>query len=95
MHVMPPTKRKKIANKRGRPKLPLSRRRLGCSCGGKVVKDCVRWQFTATFATRVRLHVCQMKNVLELTPRYLFPKKTRLATGCVIDNPGSFADISP
>ena len=32
---MPPTKRKKIANKRGRPKLSLSRRRLVCSCGEK------------------------------------------------------------
>ena len=32
---MPPTKRKKIANKRGRPKLPLSHRRLVCSCGGE------------------------------------------------------------
>ena len=42
----------------------------------------------------IRLHVCQLQNVVELKSRTLFPKKT-LATGCTIDNPESLADVSP
>ena len=94
-HVMPPTKRKKIANERRRPKFPLSCRRLGCSRGGKIVKDCARWQFAARRTVRARLRVCQMQSVLELTPLHLFPKKARLATVRAIENPGSLASVSP
>ena len=35
---MTQTKKKMIANTRGRPKLSLSRRKLVCSCGGKSSK---------------------------------------------------------
>lgn len=32
---MPPTKKKKISNTRGRPLLALSQRKLVCACGGE------------------------------------------------------------
>ena len=92
---MPPTKRKKIANKRGRQKLPLSRRKLVCSCGGKSGKGQCKMAVYCNICNMCKAScISNVKCVRVETPPPS-PKKTRLATGCIIDNPGSLADISP
>ena len=92
---MPPKKRKKISNEHRKSKFLLSRRRLGFSCGEKRGKGLCKMSvyYNACNVCKVAF-LSNIKCVRVDTPPPI-SKKTRLATGYIIDNPGSLADASP
>ena len=82
-----------MSNERGRPKFLLSRRIIGYSCGGGSSKGSHKMEVYCNVCNDLEVACLSNAKSVRVDTRYLFPEKTRLATGCAIDNPGLLADM--